>query len=80
MIIPVEIVRQDDPATTAGDVVGTVGMLLASALMVWWLHRYIPLVPDMDFWQSLAVVIVGRLITMSPTHTAWTRKRTKEED
>lgn len=79
MIVPVEIVRPNDPENSAHDVVLAVIMLLLSALMVWWLHRYIPLVPTMDYWQSLALVIAGRLITTSPTHTAWTRKRTKEE-
>lgn len=38
------------------------GALIGRTVMVWWLHRYIPGVPRMNFGQSVALVAASRAI------------------
>jgi hypothetical protein len=37
-------------------------MIVATALVVWWLHRYVPFIPPMRFGQSLALVVVVHVL------------------
>lgn len=37
-------------------------LILATALVVWWLHRYVPFIPTMGFGQSLALVVVVHVL------------------
>lgn len=73
----VEIVR----TKTDGEIwVTAAGLWLLSAplhaLIVWWLLHYLP-VPDLNYWQALAAVVVVRVFcsTIGRPVTAWTRER-----
>jgi len=37
-------------------------MIFVTALVVWWLHRYVPFIPDMHFGQCIALVAVVHVL------------------
>lgn len=37
-------------------------LIMAAALVVWWLHRYVPFIPDMGFGPCLALVVVVHVL------------------
>jgi hypothetical protein len=37
-------------------------MIVATALVVWWLHRYVPFIPPMGFGTPLALVVVVHVL------------------
>ena len=36
--------------------------ILPVALLVWWLHRYVPMVPELGFGPCLALVVVVHVL------------------
>lgn len=38
------------------------GLIIVAALVVWWLHRYVPFIPSMDFGPCLAFVIIVHVL------------------
>lgn len=37
-------------------------MVMFTTLVVWWLHQYVPFIPDMHFGQCLALVLVVHVL------------------
>lgn len=37
-------------------------MIFVTALVVWWLHRYVPFIPDMDFGPCIALVAIVHVL------------------
>lgn len=37
-------------------------LVFATALVVWWLHRYVPFIPEMGFGPCLALVVVVHVL------------------
>lgn len=78
--IPVEIVRtKTDADIGTGWLLMTILTEPMRALVVWWLLHYLP-VPDLNYWQCLALVVIVRVLgsTFSGTRMWWTRERGKE--
>lgn len=49
-----------------------------SALIVWWLHRYVPFIPEMNYIQSVCLIVVARLLALpyDGAHRFWTKRQT----
>ena len=75
--LPVEIIRPvKDPSERIATFVVAVAMIFARALVIWWLHRYIPGVPELAYMQCVALVVgISFLIGAKMDHLAWTRER-----
>lgn len=37
-------------------------MVVVTALVVWWLHRYVLFIPDMHFGQCIALVVLVHVL------------------
>lgn len=41
---------------------GTLFLIVPTALVVWWLHRYVPFFPEMGFGGCVALVVVVHVL------------------
>lgn len=79
--IAVEIIR---PKTDVE--IGTNAIVMAvittplRALVVWWLLHYLP-VPDLNYWQCLALVVTVWVLgsTLARPASMWTRERPQQK-
>lgn len=53
---------EDELTANAVGCVASWFMILPATLVVWWLHRYVPFIPDMDFGPCLALVVVVHVL------------------
>lgn len=52
----------EELTTKALSYIGSWFMIVPTALVVWWLHRYVPFFPEMGFGPCLALIVVVHVL------------------